>query len=72
MINIDHYMNMNRRRLENSTVTKSLACLAVVSVSFEPSGVSTKDARGYWAKRSKKVGEGGGAGKERKRRLAQR
>ena len=31
--------------------------------------LSTKDARGHWAKRSKKVGAGGrgGAGKERKR-----
>ena len=34
-------------------------------VSFEPSGA--KDARGHWAKRSKKVGAGGGVGKERKR-----
>ena len=39
-----------------------LACVAVVSVSF-----STKDARGHWVKRSKKVGAGGGgAGKGRK------
>ena len=38
-----------------------LACVAVVSVSFKPSG-----ARGHWAKRSKKVGAGGrsGEGKE--------
>ena len=45
----------------------NVACVAVVSVSFKPSGVS---ARGHWAKRSKKVGAGGaggGAGKERKR-----
>ena len=32
-----------------------LACVAVVSVSFKPSGAS---ARGHWAKRSKKVGAG--------------
>ena len=40
-----------------------LACVAVVSVSFKPSGVS---AREDWAKRSKKVGAGGrgGEGKE--------
>ena len=37
-----------------------VACVAVVSVSFKPSGASTKDARGHWAKRSKKVGEGWG------------
>ena len=47
--------------------TAKLACVAVVSVSFKPSGASTKDARGHWAKRSKKVGAGEGAGKERKR-----
>ena len=34
---------------------------------LQPSGASTKHARGYWTKRSKKVGAGGGAGKERKR-----
>ena len=39
-----------------------LACVAVVSVSFKPSGASTKDARGHWAKRSKKVGAGRGGG----------
>ena len=38
------------------------ASIAVVSVSFKPNGAST---RGHWAKRSKKVGAGGGAGKER-------
>ena len=48
---------------------RRLACVAVVSISFKPSGAS---ARGHWAKRSKKVGAGGGggggaAGKERKR-----
>ena len=32
-----------------------VACVAVVSVSFKPSGVS---ARGHWAKRNKKVGAG--------------
>ena len=39
------------------------ACVAVVSISFKPSGVS---ARGHWAKRSKKGGAGGrgGEGKE--------
>ena len=37
-----------------------IACVAVVSVSFKPSGVS---ARGHWAKRSKKVGAGGRGGK---------
>ena len=36
-----------------------IACVAVVSVSFKPSGAS---ARGHWAKRSKKVGAGGGGG----------
>ena len=43
-----------------------LACVSVVSLSFQPSGASTKDARGHWAKRSKKVGAGGrgGEGKE--------
>ena len=47
-----------------------LACVAVVSVSFKPSGASVQ---GHLAKRSKKVGAGGGggggggAGKERKR-----
>ena len=41
-----------------------VACIAVVSVSFKPSGASTKDARGHWAKRSKKVGTGGGGGGE--------
>ena len=39
-----------------------VACIAVVSVSFKPNGASV---RGHWAKRSKKVGAGGGAGKER-------
>ena len=40
-----------------------VACVAVVSVSFKPSGVS---ARGHLAKKSKKVGAGGrgGEGKE--------
>ena len=40
-----------------------IACVAVVSVSFKPSGAS---ARGHWAKRNKKVGAGGrgGEGKE--------
>ena len=44
-------------------VSSFLACVAVVSVSFKPSGVS---ARGHLAKRSKKVGAGGrgGEGKE--------
>ena len=32
-----------------------LACVAVVSLSFQPSGASTKDARGHWEKRSKKT-----------------
>ena len=43
-----------------------IASVAVVSISFEPSGASTKDARGHWAKRNKKVGAGGrgGEGKE--------
>ena len=39
-----------------------VACVAVVSVSFKH-----EDAREHWAKRSKKEGAGGGAGKERKR-----
>ena len=47
----------------------AITCVAVVSVSFKPGGVS---AREHWAKRSKKIGAegggGGGAGKERKRR----
>ena len=38
--------------VDDSTVEIVLACVAVVSVSFKPSGVS---ARGHWAKRSKKV-----------------
>ena len=37
----------------------SLACVAVVSVSFKPSGAS---ARGHWAKSNKKVGAGGRGG----------
>ena len=37
----------------------SLACVAVVSVSFKPSGLS---AREHWAKRSKNVGAGGRGG----------
>ena len=41
-----------------------VACVAVVSVSLKPSGASVQ---GHWANRSKKVGTGGGAGKERKR-----
>ena len=45
------------------TAVYNLACVAVVSVSFEPSGASTKEARGHWAKRNEKVE----AGKERKR-----
>ena len=40
-----------------------VACVAVVSVSFKPSGAS---ARGHWAKRSKKVGAAGGVGKSPK------
>ena len=42
-----------------------LACVAVVSVSFEPS-TSGVSAGGHWAKRSKKVGAGerGGEGKK--------
>ena len=36
-----------------------LACVAVVFVSFKPSGAS---ARGHWEKRSKKVGAGGRGG----------
>ena len=52
----------------NDTVIK-LACIAVVSFSFKPSGAS---ARGHWDKLRKKVGagEGGGAGNERKRFLS--
>ena len=34
-----------------------VACVAVVSVSFKPNGASTKDARGHWAKRSKKFAQ---------------
>ena len=42
----------------------TVACVAVVSVSFKPSGVS---ARGHWGKRSKKVRERrGGEGRGRK------
>ena len=37
-------------------VVLNLACVAIVSVSFKPSGVS---ARGHWAKRSKKSRSGG-------------
>ena len=33
----------------------NIACVAVVSVSFKPSGESTKDARRHFAKRSKAV-----------------
>ena len=36
--------------LEHS-VMFTVACVAVVSVSFLPSGTSAKDARGHWAKR---------------------
>ena len=39
----------------------ALACVAVVSVSFKPSGAS---ARGHLAKRSKKSRSGGGGGGE--------
>ena len=42
-----------------------IACVAVVSVSFKPSGASTKDARGHLAKRSKKS-RSGGEGRGRK------
>ena len=38
-----------------------LACVAVVSVSFKPSGSSV---RGHWTKRSKKSRSGGGGGVE--------
>ena len=49
-------------------LTKQIACIAVVSISFKPSRASTKDAYGHWAKASKKVGAGEeGAGKEWKR-----
>ena len=40
--------------VDDSTVEIVLACVAVVSVSFKPSGVS---ARGHWAKRSKKFAQ---------------
>ena len=53
--------------VQQPQISEFVACEAVVSVSFEPSGANTKDARGHWAKRSKKVGEGEGAGKERQR-----
>ena len=43
-----------------------LACVAVVSVSFKPSGAS---ARGHWAKRSKKS-RSGGEGRGRKGNLS--
>ena len=42
-----------------------LACVAVVSVSFKPSGASVQ---GHLAKRSKKVGAGGGGGRGRRGR----
>ena len=43
-------------------VSEMLACVAVVSVSFKPSGAI---ARGHWAKRRKRVGAGawGGGGR---------
>ena len=45
-------------------ITLSSAFVAV-DVSFS---LSSKDARGHWAKRSKKVGAGGGGGERRVRR----
>ena len=33
--------------------------MVVVFVSFEPSGASTKDARGHWAKKEQKSRSGG-------------
>ena len=62
------FFNFSKITSVESKVIKIVACVAVVSVSLKPSGASTKDARGHWAKRSKIKWElGGGAGKERKR-----
>ena len=41
-------------------IAERVACVAVVSVSFKPSGASTKDAQGQ--KGAKKVERGGGGG----------
>ena len=40
-----------------------LACIAVVFVSFKPSGASMKDTQEHWARKSKKVRVGGGGGR---------
>ena len=63
-LNASRWPNLNssckiRIRFERS----ALACVAVVSVSFKPSGSS---ARGHLAKRSKKRRRGGGEGRGRK------
>ena len=41
-----------------------VACVAVVSVSFKPSGASTKDARGQKRSKKSRSGVGGGEGEE--------